>query len=126
MKNDINISANVRYLEIIAMDDNDNTVEKKEHLKENKTKDVKVNKVKFSIYICLILVPFGLLASMVFLSMLEYSTWPILTETNIIPQNEANFPAMTFCPSRKAAFKENILKKSILFLTTSPDTQTVK
>ena len=42
----------------------------KKHLKENKTKDVKVNKVKFSIYICLILVPFGLLASMVFLSML--------------------------------------------------------
>ena len=92
------------------MDDNENTVGKTKHHKENKTKDAKLNKVKLFIYIGLVLVPFGLLASMVLSSMLDYSTWPILTETNIIPQNEANFPAMTFCPS--PGFKENILKVS--------------
>ena len=96
------------------MNDNENPVEKKNHLKNNKSKDGEINKVKFSIYIGLLLVPAGLLFSMVLSSVLEYSTWPILTETNIIPQNEANFPAMTFCPSYNG-FKENILKVSVLF-----------
>ena len=103
----------IECVKMDVIDDNDNTVEKKEGIQDNSAKDVKVNKFKLSIYMCLVLVPFGLLISMAFSSIFEYSRWPIYTETNIKPQHEVNFPAITFCPAHNG-YKLNILKVSVL------------
>ena len=98
------------------MDNNENKLKKKldspiktklDSVKE-KTEEDKVNRVELSFYICLVLLPFTLLVIMVISSILEYSRWPIYTETNITPQNEANLPAMTFCPAH-SGYKENVL-----------------
>ena len=93
------------------MDDNENNVEKteEEETQEDKTKPNSVNKVKLVIYIVLVLVPLVTLLTMIVSSIIDYSTWPIYTETNIRRQNEANFPALTFCPS-PVGYKEDILR----------------
>ena len=101
------------------MDNNENKLKKKldspikkklDSVKE-KTGEDNVNKDELSFYICLVLLPFSLLVVMVVSSILEYSRWPIYTETNITPQNEANLPAMTFCPAH-SGYKENVLMVS--------------
>ena len=38
-----------------------------------------------------------------------YSKWPIYTETNIVQQNDARFPALTICPIG-FGYKEDVLK----------------
>ena len=91
------------------IDDNENALEKKAGLPENEQDDTTVNKLQLFTYIGIVLVPFGFLFSMVLSSFLEYSRWPIYTETNITPQNEANFPAMTFCPAHDG-YKEDVLR----------------
>ena len=42
-------------------------------------------------------------------SVLRYNEWPIYTETNIVNQNKARFPAMTFCPLSNG-YKKDVLK----------------
>ena len=42
-------------------------------------------------------------------SILKYNEWPIYTETNIVNQNQARVPAMTFCSLSKG-YKEDVLK----------------
>ena len=91
------------------IDGNKNALEKKPGLQENEPDDTTVNKLQLFTYIGIVLVPFGFLFSMVLSSFLEYSRWPIYTETNITPQNEANFPAMTFCPAHDG-YKEDVLR----------------
>ena len=45
-------------------------------------------------------------------SIIYYNKWPIYTSTEVIPQQEAQFPAVTFC-NQANGYKENILKVSI-------------
>ena len=45
-------------------------------------------------------------------SIVYYNTWPIYTSTEVIPQQEAQFPAVTFC-NQANGYKENVLKVSI-------------
>ena len=42
-------------------------------------------------------------------SILYYSSWPIYTATNVIAQNEAQLPAVTFC-GLWGGYKENVLR----------------
>ena len=42
-------------------------------------------------------------------SILYYSSWPIYTATSVIAQNEAQFPAVTFC-GLWGGYKENVLR----------------
>ena len=86
-------------------------VKEKSNASKEKIYEEKINKIEFSFYTSLVLMPFILLMIMVISSLLEYSRWPIYTETNITPQNEANFPAMTFCPAH-SGYKEHILMVS--------------
>ena len=44
-------------------------------------------------------------------SIIEYNTWPIYTATNIIPQQQAQFPSVTFC-GLSGGYNEQILKVS--------------
>ena len=69
----------------------------------------KLNKAQFSVYALVTLSLLGIFSALSITSVLKYSTWPIYTETNIVPQNEANFPAMTFCPLSNG-YKESVLK----------------
>ena len=39
----------------------------------------------------------------------SYSSWPIYTATSVIAQNEAQFPAVTFC-GLLGGYKENVLR----------------
>ena len=96
---------------MVPMDNNENSVKKGGSLQENKVKETKIDKGQFLVYLGLVSVPFGILVSLVFCSILEYSRWPIYTETNVTPQSESNFPAITFCPAH-SGYKENILMVS--------------
>ena len=100
-------------------DDNENALKKKPGLQENEPDDTTVNKLQLFTYMSIVLVPFGFLFFMVLSSFLEYSRWPIYTETNITPQNEANFPAMTFCPAPDG-YKENVLRVRNIASTAEP------
>ena len=42
-------------------------------------------------------------------SIVYYNTWPIYTSTEVIPQQEAQFPAVTFC-NQANGYKETVLK----------------
>ena len=91
------------------IDDNENALKEKPGLQDYEPDDTTVNKLQLFTYIVIVLVPFGFLFFMVLSSFLEYSRWPIYTETNITPQNEANFPAITFCPANDG-YKEDVLR----------------
>ena len=96
------------------MDDNENNVEKlEEEVKDEEKKTKPINKLKLTIYIGLVLVP---LIAMISSSIIDYSTWPIYTETNIRKQSEANFPSLTFCPAH-IGYKSDVLKVIFLLLT---------
>ena len=111
------------------MDDNDNNVEKleeetqednggnvvkweEETQDEEAQKTKSINKVKLAIYTGLVLVPMVTLITMICSSVIDYSRWPIFTETNIRKQNEANFPSLTFCPTPNG-YKSDILKVNL-------------
>ena len=42
-------------------------------------------------------------------SILKFNEWSVYTETNVVPQNEVRFPAMTFCPLPNG-YKQDVLK----------------
>ena len=92
----------------------DTPIKQKLDYPEVKINEEKINKVELWFYISLVFVPFILVCVLIISCLLEYSRWPIYTETNITPQNEANFPAMTFCPAH-SGYKEHILKVSFIF-----------
>ena len=101
------------------MDNNENNVEKEtvenivEKATEDKAKVNPINKLKLAIYIGLVLVPMVTLITMICSSIIDYSRWPIYTETNIRKQNEANFPAITFCPAH-VGYKADVLKVKLV------------
>ena len=64
---------------------------------------------KLCFYILILLMLGSVLFWLCLKSMLEYSKWPIYTETNIVAQNEAQFPSMTFC-AMSNGYKANILR----------------
>ena len=108
------------------MDDNENNVDKLEEEtqneeleKETQNEDAQntkpINKVKLVIYIALVLVPMVTLITMICSSIIDYSRWPIYTETNIKKQSEANFPSLTFCPTPDG-YKSGVLKVNQLFI----------
>ena len=72
------------------MDDNENNVEKEtmetivEETTDDKLKVNPINKLKLAIYIVLVLVPMVTLITMICSSIIDYSRWPIYTETNIL------------------------------------------
>ena len=70
---------------------------------------VKISKIMLYILVMFIL---GLVLFLLSLkSVLRYNEWPIYTETNIVNQNQARLPAMTFCPLSNG-YKRNVLKVS--------------
>ena len=80
-------------------------------MKEKKEKSqmtaVKISKIMLYILVMFIL---GLVLFLLSLkSVLRYNEWPIYTETNIVNQNQARLPAMTFCPLSNG-YKEDVLK----------------
>ena len=64
---------------------------------------------RLGVYISVMLVLGGILFWLCLESILAYSKWPIYTETDIVPQNEAMFPSMTFC-ALLSGYKEDVLK----------------
>ena len=65
--------------------------------------------LKIILYV-LVMFILGLVLSLLCLkSILKYNEWPIYTETNIVNQNQARVPAMTFC-SLSNGYKGDILK----------------
>ena len=102
---------NVEKLEEETEEDNENNVVKceEETHDEEAQKTKSINKVKLAIYTGLVLVPMVTLITMICSSVIDYSRWPIYTETNIRKQNEANFPSLTFCPTPNG-YKSDILK----------------
>lgn len=103
------------------MDNNENNVEKEtmenivEKDADDKAKVNPINKLKLAIYIGLVLVPMVTLITMICSSIIDYSRWPIYTETNIKKQSEANFPSLTFCPTPDG-YKSGVLKVNQLFI----------
>lgn len=68
---------------------------------------VKISKIMLYILVMIIL---GLVLFLLSLkSVLRYNEWPIYTETNIVNQNQARLPAMTFCPLSNG-YKGDVLK----------------
>ena len=64
---------------------------------------------KISIYVLVVVLLGIMLAVLCIKATLQYNEWPIYTETNIVQQNEARFPAMTFCPL-SSGYKEDVLQ----------------
>ena len=64
---------------------------------------------KILLYILVMLILGTVLFLLSLKSVLKYNEWPIYTETNIVNQNKARFPAMTFCPL-SIGYKEDVLK----------------
>ena len=82
---------------------------------KEKNETSQITPVKFLKIIIYILVMFilGLVLFLLSLkSVLRYNEWPIYTETNIVNQNKARFPAMTFCPLSNG-YKRDVLKVMI-------------
>ena len=71
-----------------------------------------VNVWKLGIQVVVMLLLIGVLIYMCVTSVIRYSRWPIYTETKTVPQNEAIFPAMTFC-ALPNGYKEDVLKVSL-------------
>ena len=65
--------------------------------------------LKLSVYVLVMLFLRVILFILCLKSVLKYNEWPIYTETNIVNQNEARFPAMTFCPLTNG-YKQDVLK----------------
>ena len=63
------------------------------------------NIIKGTIYLLLGVVFFVLSLKSIF----KFNEWSVYTETNVVSQNEARFPAMTFCPLSNG-YKEDVLK----------------
>ena len=105
---------NVEKLEEEVQFDNENNfVKLGEETQDEEAQKIKsINKVKLAIYICLVLVPMVTLITMICSSIIDYSRWPIYTETNIQKQNKANFPSLTFCPTPNG-YKSDILKVNL-------------
>ena len=82
---------------------------------DDKAKVNPINKLKLAIYIGLVLVPMVTLITMICSSIIDYSRWPIYTETNIKKQSEAKFPSITFCPTPDG-YKSGVLKVNQLFI----------
>ena len=68
---------------------------------------------KITAYRLVNLVLVGGLLALITTSIIAYNTWPIYTVTNIIPQNQAQFPAVTFC-GQLTGYKEHVLKVSLI------------
>ena len=51
----------------------------------------------------------GAALALIVSSIIVYNTWPIYTATNIIPQDQAQFPAVTFC-GLSEGYKEDVLQ----------------
>ena len=51
----------------------------------------------------------GAALTLIISSIIVYNTWPIYTATNIIPQQKAQFPAVTFC-GLSSGYKEEVLQ----------------
>ena len=65
--------------------------------------------LKLVVYVMVVLLLGSILFWLCLRSVLDYSKWPIYTETNIVSQNKAKFPSMTFC-ALTSGYKENVLK----------------
>ena len=79
----------------------------KEKNEESQSTFVKISKTTLYIFVMFVL---GLVLFLLSLkSVLRYNEWPIYTETNIVNQNQARFPAMTFCPLYHG-YKKDVLK----------------
>ena len=65
--------------------------------------------LKIIVYLLVMLLLGIILALLCLQSVVDYSHWPIYTETNVVPQNLAKFPAMTFCPYPHG-YKKDVLK----------------
>ena len=70
--------------------------------------------LKLVVYVMVVLLLGSILFWLCLRSVLDYSKWPIYTETNIVSQNKAKFPSMTFC-ALKSGYKENVLKVNNIF-----------
>ena len=69
---------------------------------------------KLFIYVIIVLLLGSILFWLCLRSVLDYSKWPIYTETNIVSQNKAKFPSITFCALTNG-YKEDVLKVTISF-----------
>ena len=70
--------------------------------------------VKIGIHKLVNLALIGAALGLIVTSIIVYNTWPIYTATNIIPQEEAKFPDLTFC-SLSNGYKEQVLKVNYLW-----------
>ena len=70
--------------------------------------------VKIGIHKLVNLALIGAALGLIVTSIIVYNTWPIYTATNIIPQEEAKFPDLTFC-SLSNGYKEQVLEKEYIF-----------
>ena len=73
-------------------------------------------RIKVGIHKLVNLALIGAALGLIISSILVYNTWPIYTATNIIPQEDAQFPDLTFC-SLSNGYKEHVLQVSRLKLT---------
>ena len=69
---------------------------------------------KISIYLLVMLILGMMLFVLCLKSILQYNEWPIYTETNIVPQQEVRFPAMTVC-LLSSGYKEDVLQIKAIF-----------
>ena len=80
---------------------------------ENENDAITVTKlIKLIVYVFVMFILAIILFTLCLKSILKYNEWPIYTETNIVGQNEARFPAMTFC-ALPNGYKEDVLKVSL-------------
>lgn len=52
-----------------------------------------------------------------FQSLMHYLKAPTYTDMVMVPQEEAEFPSLTFCPTKDVAYKEDILKVQYIRLS---------
>ena len=65
--------------------------------------------LKISVHKFVNLALIGAAVALIVTSIIQYNRWPIYTATNIVPQNKAQFPAITFCGLSKG-YKEDVLQ----------------
>ena len=73
-----------------------------------RTMDYK-QKVKIGIHKLVNFALIGAALGLIISSIIVYNTWPIYTATNIIPQEKAQFPDLTFC-SLSGGYKQHVLQ----------------
>ena len=66
-------------------------------------------KVKIGIHKLVNFALIGAALGLIVSSIIVYNTWPIYTATNIIPQEKAQFPDLTFC-SLSGGYKQHVLQ----------------